>query len=59
MYRGTSKKKSRTTKATTQESIVPFNDEAPASSMYFPPSQCAEPQTKQKGKSKDSGGSIR
>ena len=35
--RGPPKKKRKTTKASTEESIVPFDGEALASSMTFPP----------------------
>lgn len=37
--RGPPKKKRRTTIASTESSVVPFHEEAPASSMRFPPSQ--------------------
>ncbi|XP_048570221.1 spidroin-1-like isoform X2 [Triticum urartu] len=43
------KKRRKTTKSA-QSSIVPRGDEAPATSMYFPPSQSLEITTKKKGK---------
>ncbi|PVH32515.1 hypothetical protein PAHAL_9G417300 [Panicum hallii] len=59
--RGPPKKKRKTTKASTEESIVLFDGEAPASSMTFPPSQSVQPTTKKKIRkgTLDSGDSIR
>ncbi|RLN12429.1 hypothetical protein C2845_PM09G14100 [Panicum miliaceum] len=45
--RGPLKKKANKTK-TAQSSIVPWEDEAPAASMSFPPSQSLETSTKKK-----------
>ncbi|XP_025825303.1 uncharacterized protein LOC112900690 [Panicum hallii] len=58
--KGPPKKKRSTTKSSTEESIVPFNDEAPSSSMTFPPSHSVELTNKKSRKgTSDSGGSIR
>lgn len=51
--RGPPKKRTRTTKSA-QSSIVPIEDEAPAATMSFPPSQSLEPTPKKKRKCVDS-----